>query len=143
VRFWDSSAVVPLVVAERASATMAALTTAGLPMYVWWGTRTEVAAALARLERLGHATPAAISECSRRLRDLAASWRELAPSELLRDSAERLLRAHDLQATGSLQLAAARIATADDPSMAEFVCLDAKLRQAAAREGFRLLPVRL
>jgi predicted nucleic acid-binding protein len=142
VRFWDSSAIVPLVVAEPASATMAALTAGGIPMYVWWGTRTEVASALARRERTGDVPSAEVSQSIARLRVLASSWRELAPSEPLRDVAERLLRSHDLHAADSLQLAAARIVAAEDPGAAEFVCLDSRLRRAAAREGFLLLPAR-
>jgi hypothetical protein len=40
----------------------------------------------------------------------------------------------------ALQLAAALVAASDQPAGHDFVCSDVRLRQAAAREGFRVLP---
>ena len=51
MRFWDSSALVPLFVQKSTSATVAE-TYAGDPDVVaWWGTQLECTSALARLER--------------------------------------------------------------------------------------------
>ncbi|MHB0981601.1 MAG: hypothetical protein ACYC5Q_16310 [Thermoleophilia bacterium] len=52
----------------------------------------------------------------------------------------RLLTAHPLRAADSLQLAAALLWAQDHPAGREFVCLDERLRIAAALEGFRILP---
>jgi len=48
----------------------------------------------------------------------------------------QLLRVHNLPAAGSLQLAAAPVASEQRPGAIPFVCLDQRLRTAAEREGF-------
>ncbi len=61
---------------------------------------------------------------------------EAASPRLRRDSAKRFLRVHDLRAADALQLAAE-----SRPSTLAFVCLDARLLDAAQREGFATTPV--
>ena len=39
-----------------------------------------------------------------------------------------------------MQLAAALVAAEGEPHLLEFVCLDARLNEAARREGLRVLP---
>jgi uncharacterized protein len=48
---------------------------------------------------------------------------------------------HPLRAADAFQLAAAQAWRQQDPSGASFVCLDERLRDAAAREGFSSLPL--
>lgn len=69
---------------------------------------------------------------------LAEGWHEILPSDAVRGTAERLLRAHPLRAADSLQLAAALIAADHDPTTLELVCLDTRLTVAARREGFKV-----
>ena len=40
MRFWDTSAVVPLIVAEPETAAVRRLTVSDPALVVWWGTRT-------------------------------------------------------------------------------------------------------
>lgn len=54
----------------------------------------------------------------------------------MRESAERLLRVHDLRTTDALQFAAAVSVAEGRPSTLEFVSLDDRLLAAARREGF-------
>ncbi len=65
-----------------------------------------------------------------------------ATEAILRSAAEltatRALRAYD-----AVQLASAMAARAADPSCATFACFDSHLREAAAAEGFRLVPAQL
>jgi len=56
------------------------------------------------------------------------------------DRAERLLEIHPLNAADALQLAFALAWCQERPQGRAFICLDGKLREAARREGFRLLP---
>jgi len=140
MRFWDSSAIAPLVVLEAASTRIVAYATEPNPMYVWWSTRIEVIAALTRRERADKRRGADWSACFDSLHELAEDWREVLPTDPVRRTAERLLRRHELRAADSLQLAAALIACDDSPAGHEFACLDERLRRAAATEGFRLLP---
>ncbi len=71
---------------------------------------------------------------------LAASWSEVQPVPLVRERAVRLLALHDLRAAAALQLAAALVWAEEQPAGRVFVCLDARLREAAWREGFTVLP---
>jgi predicted nucleic acid-binding protein len=109
------------------------------PVLIWWGTPIEIASALARLEREKSLTADEVSSALSKARRLADSWHEIVPSDAVRRTAERLLRAHPLRAADSLQLAAALIAADHDPSTLEIVCLDAQLTSAARREGFAVL----
>ncbi|GGN02050.1 hypothetical protein GCM10007092_15390 [Thermus composti] len=136
MRFWDSSALVPLLVLEATSSRMLALYQADPILLVWWGTEVELASALARLEREGALTPEEADQAFARLGALKAVWHEVLPSEAVRETARRFLRVHPLRAMDALQLAAAFVASRGRPSQLPFVCLDARLSLAARREGF-------
>ncbi len=138
MRFWDASAIVPLVLSESSGATGVG-TDEVAPMCVWWGTIVETTSAIARRERAGTLTGAQVEHCVARLTELSESWMEVAPSDVLRDSALRLLRIHLLRAADSLQLAAALAASEGRARSVEFVCRDARLAGAASREGFSVV----
>lgn len=140
MRFWDTSAVLPLLVTEPASPRMAALARTDPMVVVWWGTRVECVSALARRTREGTLASDAASEARRVLHALAVAWSEVLPAEALRESAERLLAVHPLRAGDALQLAAALQACGGRPAGVAFVCLDDRLKGAAQREGFTLVP---
>jgi uncharacterized protein with PIN domain len=53
VRFWDSSAIVPLLVVEESSRRLQSLAAQDSAMLVWWGSAVECVSALARRERDG------------------------------------------------------------------------------------------
>jgi hypothetical protein len=139
VRFWDASAIVPLLVEEPTRAALLALLEHDPVMLVWWASPVECASALARREREGALALAEATDALERLRSLGATWQEVLPSEAVRTSAQRLLRVHPLRAADSLQLAAAIVAAEGEPATLEFVGLDQRLNDAATREGFRVL----
>jgi len=58
----------------------------------------------------------------------------------LLDSAARMCAAHGLRAYDGVQLSAATITRATDPSCTTFAAFDGMLRTAAAAEGFALFP---
>jgi len=140
VRFWDSSAVVPLLVAEARTDAAQGLLREDPAMIVWWATPTECASAIARLERDGALSPDLVDTALARLDDLDRGWGEVLPIANVRQHARRLLRTHSLRAADALQLAAALIASEGRPDSLDVVALDDRLRDAARREGFRLLP---
>ena len=139
MRFWDSSALVPLLVAEASTDELLALYHSDEEVLVWWGTIVECASAVARLEREGALGEEATAEAAQRLDSLAASWHRIVATDVIAEQAMRFLRVHDLRAADSLQLAAAVVAADNRPSTLEFVCRDQRLTRAAAREGFQLL----
>ena len=51
MKFWDASAIVPLLVAESTTQSLQALARRDSDLLVWWGSQVECASALARLER--------------------------------------------------------------------------------------------
>jgi hypothetical protein len=139
VRFWDTSAILPVLVEEPASDAVARELGIDRLVVVWWGTRLECLSAIARRERDGSLDHGAVGAAVGRLDQIAAAWTEVEPTDRIRATASRLLRTHQLRAADSLQLAAA-IAVADDrPAALPFVTLDAQLALAAEREGFTVI----
>lgn len=104
MKYWDASAVVPLLVDEGRREAMLALLETDRVMLVWWGTPVECTSAISRREREGALTPAEAATALERLRHLKDRWQEVLPSSALRDVAERVLRVHP--AAGGGQLAA-------------------------------------
>jgi predicted nucleic acid-binding protein len=139
MRFWDASAIAPLLVDDPSRESLLNLLDEDAGMVAWWGTPVEIASALARREREGLMTADEVAAALTTARALALNWHEVAASDPLRRSAERLLRVHPLRAADSLQLAAALVAANHDPPSIEFVCLDTRLAAAARREGFSVL----
>ena len=138
MRFWDSSALVPLLLEQPSSARVRALHREDPELVVWWGSTIECASAIARLHRENHLTDEEELTVRGLLSTLQSSWFEMQAGETLRDQALRLLRLHPLRAADALQLAAA-IEWIGSPAAGEFVTLDARLAHAAQREGFTTL----
>lgn len=140
MRFWDSSALVPLTVLQSSTDEIRQLERQDPEAIVWWGTEIECASAIARLSRERLLDSAGVTDALRRLTVLADRWRNLPPTPHVRTTALRLLRTHPLRAGDAIQLAAAIAACDGTPSRLPFVCLDDRLRAAAAKEGFEVLP---
>lgn len=139
MKFWDTSALLPLLVDEPARERLIALLEQDSEVLAWWGTPVEIASAVARREREGLLTADEVAAALAAARVLADGWHELVPSDAVRRTAERLLRTHPLRSADALQLAAALIAADHDPASLELVCMDERLRSAARREGFTVL----
>jgi predicted nucleic acid-binding protein len=140
VNFWDASAVLPLVVRESSSASLHRLAARERDHVVWWGTAVECDSAISRLWREGRLAAEEVGEIQESLDSLLDSWASVEPSEAVRSAARRLLRNHPLRAGDALQLGAAVTAAEGRAETISFVCLDERLREAARREGLRLLP---
>ncbi len=139
MNFWDTSALVALSVEEPHRQTALRVLEADEHIVVWWGTSIEYVAAISRRERDGSLTTDEVAAHLSRLNALSQVWYEVQPSQRIKTVAQRLLRVHPLRAADSLQLASALVASEDDPTSLGFVCFDARLNQAAAREGFTIL----
>jgi hypothetical protein len=139
MRFWDASAIVPLLVSETSSRSVQALAKQDSTMLVWWGSEVECASALARIERDGALDPRDAARVFERLRQLSGGWQEIEPSDVIRQTAIRFLRVHPLRAADALQLAAAYAAAEQRPASLDMVTLDERLAIAARKEGFVVL----
>lgn len=139
MKFWDASAIVPLLVREAPSEALLGVLEHDPSMLVWWGSVVECASAIARRQRDGSLQTDHARVALARLQALAGAWLEVLPSNAVREHAQRALRLHPLRAADSLQLAAALIAAEHQPATLAFVCLDERLNEAAAREGFEVI----
>ena len=140
MKFWDTSALVPIVIREPSSSVVRVLYQQDQAIVAWWGTRVEVVSALALALRRGSLRQDALTRALRRARRMLAAGTTIAPSATIRDRAERLLLTHELRAGDALQLASALIAVQERPQGVGFVSLDRRLRDAAGREGFTVYP---
>lgn len=140
MKYWDSSALVPLLLPEAKTAEVRKILEDDIHVVTFWTTEVEIVSAIARRERQEALDPAPISTALGRLRALSSGWSEVLPVDSVRDCARRLLRTHHLSTADSLQLAAALVASDHRPSSLPFVCLDARLRAAAGKEGFPVVP---
>ena len=139
MKFWDASAIVPLLVAEESTRRLQAVAAKDSAMLVWWGSAVECISALARLERDSALNARAMTHALQRLRQLSAGWHEVDPSDEIRETAARFFRVHPLRAADALQLAAASAAAERRPGSLEIVTLDDRLANAARKEGFAVL----
>jgi predicted nucleic acid-binding protein len=140
VKFWDSSAIIPLCLKEQMSETVKRLIKADEDIVVWWTTRVECISALSRRRREGALDNNSELKAKAILSVLSEEWSEVQPSEAVRQRAERLLIIHPLRSADAFQLAAALIWAQENPQALEMVCFDQNLREAGHKEGFTLLP---
>jgi len=139
VRFWDSSAIVALVLEERASVACRRALRIDAAMAVWALTRTEMVSAIRRRERDGDLDAADVATALSRIDARAKRWTEVDALEPVRDRAERLLGVHALRAADALQLGAALALFDDRPRGRFFLTRDVDLAGAAGREGFSVI----
>ncbi len=138
MRFWDASALVPLILDQSRTARARELLTEDKELVVWWGSHVECASAIARLHRDGVLTTTDETRARSLLLALKSSWFEVQPGDAVREQALRVLRLHPLRSADALQLAAA-IEWAGSPPDGSFISFDERLTAAAQREGFLTL----
>ena len=139
MRFWDSSAIVPLVLVESASARVRNWYRTDSEIIVWTLTRVELLSAIARRRREDSKPNPMLTAARRNIIRAWDGWSEVTTVELVRRHAERLVELYPLRAADALQLGAALMAAEGDPRNLEFVTLDRNLADAAEREGFPVL----
>ncbi len=139
MRYWDSSALVPLCVEEPSTQHMRQLLTIDPIVITWWTTELECVSAISRLEREGRLSPQACSDALHRLQTMGETWNVIEPVVGVWNTARRLLRVHPLRTADALQLAAAILFCRNQPGAFAFVCLDERLSKAAEREGFSIV----
>ena len=137
--FWDSSAILPLVIQEPRSSTVRACFST-VTQLLWWSTPLECESAVCRRVREGSISAAEAKDVRHELEALRLGMIEVLPSQEVRLLAVDMLRKHPLRAADAAQLGAAEMWRRRSGQALSFVCLDQRLRDAAASEGFTLLP---
>jgi predicted nucleic acid-binding protein len=139
VKFWDSSALVPVFLVEPTSDWIRKVMNSDPIVAVWALTRVELMSAIERRRR---DDPDLASRFSAARADVMKSWSiwtEIAMIEAVREHAERVVTTHPLRSADALQLGAALVAAGGSPATLQFVTLDRRLAAAAEREGFPVL----
>lgn len=136
MKFWDTSALTPLLVEEADSSLRESQLRSDSVIIVWYGTPAEIQSALSRRKWEGALDSKAERYALSRWSELRAAWAEVEPMRTIRERAIRLLRVHSLRAADAFQLAAALAACSEQPEGFDFLTADDRLRNAAKAEGF-------
>jgi hypothetical protein len=139
LRFWDTSAILALLLKEKGSAEALRAYRDDTEQAVWCLTEVEVASALSRRVREGMDADDERTARSQ-FRFLIERWMEVTSLESVRSRAVRLLGTHPLRGADALQLAAALVFCDERTESLPFVCLDDRLADAARKERFPVLP---
>ena len=136
MRFWDSSAVAPLLVRQESSPVAEGRVVEDADMALWTLTSVEVMSAFRRLVREQALEEDGARLAERRLDQLIRTCHVVIDVPAVKRLATRLLRFHRLRAFDALQLGAALLWAEGHPEGRRLHTLDARLRRAAEREGF-------
>ena len=139
MRYWDASALVPLVVAEPHSGMVRTWLSEDDGIVTWAWTRTEIASAIERRARDGSLSRPQRREVLRRFDAFAGSWDEVTDALAVRSRANALLARHPLRAADAGQLGAALLIQEQLAGALTFVCLDHRLSSAAELESLRVI----
>lgn len=141
MRYWDASALVPLIVDEPGTTEVRAWLGQDSSIITWAWTRVEIVSAIERRAREGELSRSQRRETLSRFEGLFGAWDEVTDVLAVRTLALGLLARHPLRAADAAQLGAALLATEGRPETLEFVCLDERLALAAEKEGLPVLPL--
>ena len=139
MRYWDASALVPLVVAEPDSELARTWLSEDDHIVTWAWTRTEITSAIERRAREGSLSRQQRREALRRFDAFAGSWDEVTDLLAVRSRANALLARHPLRAADAGQLGAALLIQEQLAGVLTFVCLDHRLSTAAELESLRVV----
>jgi len=143
MRFWDSSAIVPLLIREPTSSDMRALLHADVEILTSFITPVEVSSAIWRRLHNGELDAASHADADEQFAALSNNWSEADKLPQITEIALALLTRHPLRAADAIQLASAIDVVAEGEqktSALPFVTLDHDLASAARAEGFPVLP---
>jgi uncharacterized protein len=139
VRFWDASAVVPLVIQEASTEMVSGWLEADPEMLLWGLTRVEIVSAIERRAREGILSMAARTAALRRIDRIAGAAHEVTDLLAVRSKSIALLGRYPLRAADATQLGAALVVADPEPASLTMAVLDRRLAEAAAREGLEIL----
>jgi len=139
VRYWDASALVPLVVSEPSTELARTWLAEDSEIVTWAWTRVEIASAIERRAREGAVSRRDRRQVLERLDTFADTWDEVTEVLAVRSRASLLLARHPLRAADAGQLGAALLVNEQlDGRPLSFMCLDRRLSEAAELEGLRV-----
>lgn len=139
MRFWDASAVLPLIIKEPGSEATRRWLREDSVLVLWALTRLELVSAIERRARERRLTARQRTLALARAERLSRDAHEVVDLAAVRARAVPLLARHALRAADAAQLGAALLVSGDEPGALTMVVLDRRLADAAEREGLRVL----
>ncbi len=140
MRYWDASALVPLVVSELHSEVARSFARQDPVVVTWAWSKVEIVSAIERHAREGELSRSDRRRVLDRVDALSGAWEEVTDILSVRARAVPLLARHALRAADAAQLGAALLLRDQLGTDVPFVCLDGRLSLAAEREGLAVLP---
>jgi len=140
MKFWDSSAIVPLLINEENTEYCIKAVADDPRMLIWCLSPLEVVSALCRSVRDGLLGAEEFQKAKKRLAIIASRADEVTAVHRVRSRALRLLEVHPLRAADACQLGAALVGSQEDPERLTILCFDDRLKSAATKEGFVVNP---
>lgn len=134
MRFWDTSALVPLITKEDQTPRMQQVIASDRNMAVSFITPVELTSTIWRRGRRYDQT--SFRRSLFKIAELESNWTLLDEHEPTIKLARQLITKHVLRTGDAIQLAAALLLVADHPEDLPFVSLDHDLSRAAREEGF-------
>ena len=136
MRFWDSSAIVPLLVKQPRSPDAERWLSEDSDLMVWTLSPVEVTSALQRLVREGSLEANDVARAEALSVEIARAANVVADVEPVKQLAQRALRLHPLRAADALQLGAALACAQGLTAGLVFHTFHGRLAKAAERDGF-------
>lgn len=138
MRYWDASALVPLIVSEPGTDQARSWLAFDNEIVTWAWTRVEITSAIERRTREGALSREERRTVLDRLITFADTWDEVAEILSVRSQASLLLARHPIRAADGGQLGAALLVQEQLGGFLEFLSLDRRLSEAAELEGLRI-----
>ena len=129
MRYWDASALVPVIVAEEGTALARSWLEEDAAVVTWALTAVELTSAIERRARQRLLGIDGRRRALELVRQLAEGWDEVTDLLAVRRQALTYLARHNLRAADALQLAAAFLTSEGDPPSLGFTCLGSKKPQ--------------
>jgi uncharacterized protein len=139
MRFWDTSALIPLMLAEPESDRMRQLLGEDGSIITASITPIEIASVLWRRRHAGSLRVSDNYDADAMFAELSARWDEVAYTDVVVETALDVVTRQPLRTLDAIQLAAA-IVLSGRRSDLPFITLDKDLAAAARAEGFPVLP---
>ena len=140
MRYWDASALAPLIVSEPASDWARGRLAEDDRIVTWAWSHTELVSAVERRAREGSLSRVQRRDVLARLDAFADRWDQVSDILAVRRRANALLGRHSLRAADAGQLGAALLVQEHLAQRLTFICLDQRLAEAAERESLRVMP---
>jgi len=137
--FFDTSAIVPLCVAQPTSQKARQAYRNFHRQIVAWTALIEATGAIYRAVRLGGLSKSNAKRALDRLAQLEKRWTEIMATDRVRELAIDALQTYDLRAGDAIQLASAMVWCKEKPRNRSFVCFDHRLAEAGRSAGFDII----